>query len=57
MVVATVLAVVMAWKTKDVNADRTVMDSSSVFYAVSSQLQAWFGTYDTHITCIIAQDH
>jgi hypothetical protein len=45
MVVATALAVIMAWKTKDVNADRTVMDSSSVFYAVSSQLQAWFGTY------------
>ena len=45
MVLATALAVMMAWKTKNTNVDESLTDSNTVFYAVSSQLQAWFGEY------------
>ena len=53
MVVATALAVLMAWKTKDTKVDESLTDSNTVLYAVSSQLQAWFGTCCLHVVHVV----
>jgi hypothetical protein len=44
MILATSLAFGMAWKTKDLKIDSRYSDTNTVFLAIASQLQAWFGT-------------
>jgi hypothetical protein len=44
MMLATALAFGMAWKTKDLKIESRFSDTNTVFFAVASQLQAWFGT-------------
>jgi hypothetical protein len=43
MILATALAFGMAWKTKDLKIDSRFSDANTVFLAIASQLQAWFG--------------
>jgi hypothetical protein len=43
MILATMLAFGMAWKTKNLKIDSRFSDTNAVFLAIASQLQAWFG--------------